>query len=178
MCDFSWRTLTGKCIEVSVNTTRDCDPYRVKTAARIIANRYQNKESMLFTNNPEQSITRTNNGMERLFRRVRKNARKRCGNTATGNILAQSGSLLILFQNVDNREYVGILFGSEDIASVFGRHRKPFLKNGMMGKEMIRTIEKETKIPMKDSLPGTPSKEGIMENAHSARKRAEGSNSL
>ena len=74
---------------------------------------------MLFSNNPEHTIPRTNNNMEQFFRKLRRNVRKRCGNIATGNILAQSGVSLAIFQNMDNPEYVKIVFGDKDIPSVF-----------------------------------------------------------
>ena len=72
-------------------------PSHLFTAAKKTIERYREREPMLFANNPEHTVPRTNNGMERFFRRVRRNVRKRCGNIATGNILTQSGESLALF---------------------------------------------------------------------------------
>ena len=77
-------------------------PNHIRTAARIIVDRYHKRETMLFANNSEHTIPRTNNGMERFFRKLRSNVRKRTGNTNTGNILTQSGDSLALFQNMGN----------------------------------------------------------------------------
>ena len=66
-------------------------------AAKLAMERYRNRESMLFAQNPEGTIPRTNNGMEIFFRKIRRNIRKRCGNIATGNMLTQSGESLALF---------------------------------------------------------------------------------
>ena len=69
--------------------------------------------------------------MERFFRKLRRNVRKRTGNTNTGNILTQSGDSLALFQNMGNPEYVKVVFDSRDIASEFTKYRKPFMKKDM-----------------------------------------------
>ena len=39
---------------------------------------------MLFSQNADGTIPRTNNGMERFFRKIRRNIRKRSGNNAAG----------------------------------------------------------------------------------------------
>ena len=57
-------------------------------------------------------------------------------------MLTQTGESLALFQNMGNPEYVRIVFGPDDIASVFGRHRKPFLKNGMTRTGMISIVDR------------------------------------
>ena len=51
----------------------------------------------VFFDNAQHTIPRANNGMERFFRKLRRNVRKRTRNTNTGNILAQSGESLALF---------------------------------------------------------------------------------
>ncbi|OWP56233.1 MAG: hypothetical protein B2I17_07030 [Thermoplasmatales archaeon B_DKE] len=105
-------------------------PAHVLSAAKHIVEKYHEREVMLFANNPEGTIPRTNNGMERFFRKLRRNVRKRNGNTATGNILAQSGVQMALFQNMDNPEYVKTAFGSEEISAVFAKMRGAFQENG------------------------------------------------
>ena len=112
--------------------------------------------------------------MERFFRKVRRNVRKRTGNMSTGTVLTQSGESLALFQNMGNPEYVRIVFGSGDIASVFGKHRKPFLKNDMTRTEMISIVDKGTEMLMKDSLPNTSYSEETMEQLYSMRNKSNG----
>ena len=56
----------------------------------------------------------------------------RGNNVTTGNMLAQNGEKLTLFQNMGDPEYWKIVFGSLDIGVVFAKHRKPFRKERMM----------------------------------------------
>ena len=49
--------------------------------------------------------------MERFFRKLRRNVRKRTGNMSTGTVLKRTGESLALFQNMGNPEYVKIVFG-------------------------------------------------------------------
>ena len=153
-------------------------PDYINSAVKIIIDRYNKRESMLFANNPEHTIRRTNNGMERFFRKMRRNVRKRTGNTAAGNILAQSGEHLALFQNIGNPEYVRIVFGSEDIAKVFARYRKPFRKPGMTVKRKLELADKGTEMLMGDSLPDTPFTDEMMEEAYKLRRMEKGSTCL
>ena len=60
------------------------------TAAKKTIERYCEREPLLFANNPEDTVPRTNNGMDRFLRSVKKNVRKRCANLATWNTLTQS----------------------------------------------------------------------------------------
>jgi hypothetical protein len=122
---------------------------------------------MLFANNPEHTIPRTNNDMERFFRKMRRNVRKRTGNTSTGNILAQSGESLALFQNMGNLEYVKIVFGPRDIASEFVKYRKPFKKKGMTVEGKNNLVKKGSVMLMNDSLPDTPYTPEFMDLAYS-----------
>ena len=50
--------------------------------------------------------------MERFFRKLGRNVRKRTGNISTGGVLTQTGESLALFQNMGNPEYVKIVFSS------------------------------------------------------------------
>jgi hypothetical protein len=63
---------------------------------------------------------------------------------------------------MENPEYVKIVFGSRDIASVFAKLRKPFMKKGM-------TTQRKKEL-MKDSLPNTPYTPEFMEQAYSSRR--------
>ena len=86
---------------------------------------------MLFAQNVGGTISRTFKDMELFFRKVRRNARKRCGEVAAGNILSRSGVSLALYRKMDNRGYVRIVFGDLYNPSVFAGYRKPFEKNGI-----------------------------------------------
>ena len=144
-------------------------PAHMFTAAKHIITRYHERKAMLFSNNPEHTIPRTNNNMEQFFRKLRRNVRKRCGNIATGNILAQSGVSLAIFQNMDNPEYVKIVFGDKDIPSVFARYRKPFKKPGMTKGKIIKLVNAGTEMMLNDSLPDTPYNDKMMDKANEVR---------
>ena len=144
-------------------------PAHMFTAAKHIITRYHERKAMLFSNNPEHTIPRTNNNMEQFFRKLRRNVRKRCGNIATGNILAQSGVSLAIFQNMDNPEYVKIVFGDKDIPSVFAKYRKPFKKPGMTKSRILKLIDAGTEMMLNDSLPDTPYNDKMMDKADEVR---------
>ncbi len=144
-------------------------PAHMFTAAKHIITRYHERKAMLFANNPEHTIPRTNNNMEQFFRKLRRNVRKRCGNIATGNILAQSGVSLAIFQNMDNPEYVKIVFGDKDIPSVFAKYRKPFKKPGMTKSRILKLIDTGTEMMLNDSLPDTPYNDTMMDKANEVR---------
>jgi hypothetical protein len=144
-------------------------PAHMFTAAKHIITRYHERKAMLFANNPEHTIPRTNNNMEQFFRKLRRNVRKRCGNIATGNILAQSGVSLAIFQNMDNPEYVKIVFGDKDIPSVFAKYRKPFKKPGMTKDKIIKLVDTGTDMMLADSLSDTPYNDKMMDKANEVR---------
>ena len=144
-------------------------PAHMFTAAKHIVAKYHERKAMLFANNPEHTIPGTNNNMEQFFRKLRRNVRKRCGNIATGNILAQSGVSLAIFQNMDNPEYVKIVFGDKDIPSVFARYRKPFKKPGMTKNRILKLIDTGTDMMLNDSLPDTPYNDKMMDKANEVR---------
>jgi hypothetical protein len=144
-------------------------PPHLFTAAKKATERYREREPPLFANNPEHTIPTTNNGIERFFRSVRRNVRKRCGNLATGNILAQSGESLALFQNMSNPECVKIVFGPEDIPALFARYRKPFKKPGMTRKKTLKLIDVGTRVILEGSLQDSPYSENMMEAAYASR---------
>jgi hypothetical protein len=125
-------------------------------SAKLAIERYRNRETMLFAQNSEGTIPRTNNNMEIFFRIIRRNIRKRSGNVSTGNILKQSGEKIALFQNMDNGKYMEIVFGKDDIASVFSRHRKPFKKDGMTHKRTIELVDRGTELILDNSLSNQP----------------------
>ena len=144
-------------------------PAHMFTAAKHIVARYHKRKAMLFANNPEHTIPGTNNNMEQFFRKLRRNVRKRCGNIATGSILAQSRVSLAIFQNMDNPEYVKIVFGDKDIPSVFGKYRKPFKKPGMTKNRILKLIDTGTDMMLNDSLPDTPYNDKMMDKANEVR---------
>ena len=80
-------------------------PKHLLAAAKLAVDRYSKRETMLFAQNADGTVPRTNNNMEHSFRKPRRNVRKRCGNNATSNILAQSGKKPALFQNMANPEW-------------------------------------------------------------------------
>ena len=53
-------------------------PSHMFTASKHRIGRYHERKAMLFANNPEHTIPRTNNNMEQFFRKLRRNVRKRC----------------------------------------------------------------------------------------------------
>jgi len=68
--------------------------------------------------------------MERSFRKVRRNVRKRCGNRATSSYLKKNAEELLLYQNMDIPEYRNILYGNDEmIPVIFGRNRSKFTEN-------------------------------------------------
>ena len=111
--------------------------------------------------NPECTIPGTNNGMETFFRKIRRNVRKRRGNIATGNILAQSGEKLALFHNMGNQEYRDIVFGPGDMGAVFAKYRKPFQKDGMTKRRTIEVVDEGTEMILNNSLRNDPYTEGV-----------------
>jgi len=125
-------------------------------SAKLALERYRNRETMLFAQNGEYTIPRTNNNMEIFFRSIRRNVRKRSGNRSTGIILSQTGEKLALFQNMDNEKYREIVFGKDDMGSVFSRYRKPFRKDGMTRKETMSLVDKGTDMILNDSLSDQP----------------------
>ncbi len=39
------------------------------------------------------------------------------------NVIAHTGETLALFQNMDNERYRNVVFGNDDIRSIFGKYR-------------------------------------------------------
>ena len=147
-------------------------PMHINTAAKTIMERYRKRESMLFASSPDHNIPRTNNGMERFFRKIRRNIRKRTGSPDAGNILSQSGVKTALFQNMGNSKYLQAVFGtwnSEAIASVFAKYRKPFKKEERTVKETRRLVEEGRRMIMYQSPSGTPYTDELFERAKALR---------
>lgn len=131
-------------------------PKHLIAAAKLAVERYEKREEMLFSQNTDGTIPRTNNGMERFFRKIRRNIRKRSGNNATGTILAQSGDKLALFQNMSSPEYRKIVFGNADIGSVFSSYREPFKKIGMTKKRTLELVDKGKDMILAGNISRTP----------------------
>ena len=144
-------------------------PQHIFKAAKKAVERYREREHLLFANNEDGTIPRTNNNMETLFRRVRRNVRKRCGSIATGNILKQSGDSLVLFQNMDNKKYLEVVFGADYIPSVFGKHRKRFKREGLSRSRTLKLVDEGIKMMLTDSLYDSPYNDYSMEKAYASR---------
>ena len=144
-------------------------PEHVFKAAKYIIEKYHEREEMLFANNKDHTIPRTNNGMEQFFRKLRRNVRKRNGNTATGNILAQTGASLALFQNMENPEYIRTVFGKESIESVFARHRMHFKRDGLTGIKMVKLIDTGINMIPGNNLDDNPYNAHVMALAKASR---------
>ena len=151
--------------ELEVYLKSDIKDHMFK-AAKLSIERYRNRETMLFAQNADGTIPRTNNNMEIFFRKIRRNVRKRCGNTVTGNILTQSGDKLALFQNMANEKYREIVFENTDIGSVFAEYRKPFKKEGMTKKREVELVNKGTEMIMNNTLNKDPYKEWASNKSH------------
>ncbi len=107
-------------------------------------------------------VPATNNGMERTFRRVRRNVRKRYGDMATGRQLTLNGVRLLLYQNMANPAYVKAVFGEEEVAAVFGRERTRLPKVPVMGrKERERQLDKGLELLRAGEVPQSPYEEGL-----------------
>ncbi len=141
--------------ELEVYTHTSIEPHMLK-CAKLAIERHSKREEMLFAQNSDGTIPRTNNNMEIFFRKMRRNIRKRAGNNSTGNILTQSGEKLALFQNIANEKYRDIVFGKSDMGSIFAEHRKPFKKDGMTKKRKMELVEKGTEMILDDSLSKDP----------------------
>ncbi len=87
---------------------------------------------------------------------------------ATGNMLAQSGEKLALFQNMRDPEYRKIAFGSMDIGAVFAKHRKPFRKKGMTRKRKTELVVAGTKMILNNTLTSDPYNERVWAEARRA----------
>ena len=69
-----------------------------------------------------------------------------------------------------NSEYVKIVFASMDIAVVFAKLRKPFMKKGKTTQGKKELMKKGTEMLMRDSLPNTPYTWEFMEQPYSSRR--------
>ncbi|MHB1435623.1 MAG: hypothetical protein ACYCW9_05885, partial [Thermoplasmata archaeon] len=79
-------------VEMLGKALRVMTPGHVARAAKKIESDYRKWEGHLFVAGLEGVVVpATNNGMERVFRRMRRNVRKRCGDKATGRQLTLNG---------------------------------------------------------------------------------------
>ena len=143
-----------------------------RRAAKLIIESYRKWESRLFAQNEEGTIPRTNNSLEHLFRKMRRNARKRSGNAATGSIITQRGESLTIFQNIAIPEYRKIVFGSEDmesVASAVARYRKRVKKPVISRSRMEKLVDLGTKMILSDTLNQNPYSDEMMSIAYSSR---------
>ena len=75
--------------------------------------------------NKEFTIPRRNKRIEQFFQKPRRNIRKRCDNILAGNMFANNDVSLAIFQNMENKDYVKVVFGNNNIALVLAKHIKP-----------------------------------------------------
>ena len=78
---------------------------------------------------------------------------------------------MAIFQNLAIPEYVKTVFGSEDIASVFGRHRKSSRGDGMSRNMIIRLVDRGRIALISGTLRTDPFSEEMMEAACETRRR-------
>ena len=71
-----------------------------RRAAKIIIESYRNWESRLFSQNADDTIPGTNNSLEQLFLKIRRNARKKSGNSATVGMISHMASLSLYFRTL------------------------------------------------------------------------------
>ena len=150
---------------------------RAHEKCNLIMERYRKRESMLFANSPDHNTPWTNNGMERFFRKIRRNIRKRTDSSDTGNILSKSGVKTALFQNMGNSKYLQAVFGTakeEGIASVFEKNMKPFKKKKKTVKETRRLVEEDRRMIVYQSPSGTPYTDELFERAKALRMGSHG----
>ena len=161
------RTVMGKLEQALTVLT----PGHVSWAAKKIMMDYRKWEARLFpTELPGVNIPGTNNGLEQVFRRVRRNVRKRCGDKATGRQLTLTGERLLLYQNLANPAYVKAVFGEEGMAKVFGRERALLPKVLRMGKkERERLLDRGQALLKGGTIPRTPYGEEVFTEARRQR---------
>jgi hypothetical protein len=146
----------------------DIPPYMFEAAKHIIE-QYRKWKSHLFVKELD-GIAHTNNSLERVFRKVRRNVRRRCGNMATGHQLTLNGERLVLFQNMGNAAYVGAVFEGRDIAAVFGTERALIPKTvAMTVKRRTQLLETAKKMLLSGSVPDTPYTDVMWAEAQAAR---------
>jgi len=112
------------------------------------------------------------NSIEQLFRRIRRNARKRSGNSATGSIITHRGESLAIFQNIAIPEYRKIVFGSDDmenITSAVARYRKRVKKPVISRYRMEKLVDLGTKMIRSGTLNKNPYTDEMMSIAYSSR---------
>ncbi|MHB1492691.1 MAG: hypothetical protein ACYCR7_04810 [Thermoplasmataceae archaeon] len=56
------------------------------------------------------------------------------------------------FQNMTNPKYIEVVFGKQDITSVFSKYRKPFKKQGMAKNKNMKLVDRAIEMILNDSL--------------------------
>ncbi len=135
-------------------------------AIKLIIGRCKERENMLFANNNDQTVPRTNNGIEQFFRKIRRNVRKRYGNMATGKVLSEKGTLMALYQNMGNQKYIATVFGTESITAYFNKYRNQLRKKGISKKKIVELVERGMEMLLNDTISDTPYTEEVMNMAY------------
>ncbi len=157
--------------ELEIFITQNMNDHKGKPA-RIINDSYRKWESRLFAPNADGTIPRTNNSLEQLFRKIRRNARKRSVNPSIGGIMTQRGESLAIFQNIAIPEYRKIVFGSGDmegIASAVAMYRKRVRKPVISRSRIEKLVDLGTKMILSDRLNQNPYTDEVMSIAYSSR---------
>lgn len=146
-------------------------PPHVFVAAKHLIAEYRKWKGHLFVRGLEGVIIpHTNNGLEQVFRRLRRSIRKRCGDKATGRQLTRNGERLLLYQNMANRAYVEAVFGKQDLPEVFGKERSRLPKSlGMGRKERDRLLYMGMGMLARGRVPASPYAESLWTEREESR---------
>ena len=145
-------------------------PPNMFEAAKDIIEQYRKWKSHLFVKELD-GIAHTNNALERVFRKVRRNVMRRYGNKATGHQLTLNGEELLLFQSMDNAAYVRAVFEGRDIAAVFGTERALIPKTSAMTvKRRNQSLEKAREMLLSSSVPETVYTDKMWAEAQAAKQ--------
>jgi len=111
-------------------------------------------ERRYFAQNADGTIPKTNNFMEQLFRRIRRNVRKRSVNSANGGIMTWRGESLGIFHKIAIHEYRKIVFGLDDmerIASAVAKYIKRVKKQVISRYKIEKLVDLCTKMILSDT---------------------------
>lgn len=141
--------------------------FRIYTAVKTIQSCYRKREGMLFINNIYNTITITNNRMERFGMKITRNTRKRRGSSDTSNIMSQNGTKTVLFWNIGNREYLHALFGTWISVAILhlSSRNTGNLSGGRTVKKNQKACYRMQKMILHQSSPETPYTVDIFERA-------------
>ncbi len=156
--------------QLKTGIQRSTDPTAITASMKMI-HAYEKWKKMLFAQNADSTIPRTNNSIEQFFRKIRRNVRKRCGNISTGRYLSLTGEKIAIFQNIAIPDYRKIVFGTDDVASIFAHYRKRVKITRIPRKVVISLVEKGKRDLISGKLRTTPYSDEFMEEAYAERNK-------